>query len=213
MLSRDRVTTDVRLPLIPDRDSMRLKTPHPSEFTARSSDPNMAVKYLLPCSCGKRLLVERSGAGGRIDCDCGAKIDVPTLRDLRNLESIETASTTPGWTRAQGSLFVLAIVLLAGGAFLTFKLIQSIPDSQLTGVPGVAADLDSRGDQLNAAETLQLWRFYRDTPDLMAELPEALEANRRRRWMMITVSWICGTLSAVGGLGCAAMSLRHPKQS
>ena len=137
---------------------------------------------------------------------------MPTLRDLAKLESIKSADATPGWTRAQGSLFVLGVILLAGGGFLTFELIQAIPGAKLAGAPGLAADLDARSEQLDAVETLQLWRFYRDNPDLMSELPRALEANRRRRWMMITLSWTCGLLAGIGGLGCVAMSLRRPQR-
>jgi hypothetical protein len=48
--------------------------------------------YLLACKCGKSTPVEVGQAGGQVVCDCGARLDVPTLRQLRHLPQVQTAA-------------------------------------------------------------------------------------------------------------------------
>jgi hypothetical protein len=48
--------------------------------------------YLLACKCGKSTPVEVGQAGGQVVCDCGERLDVPTLRQLRHLPQVQTAA-------------------------------------------------------------------------------------------------------------------------
>ena len=45
----------------------------------------MSICYLLPCSCGNSVPVESHQAGGSVNCTCGQSLNVPSLRDLREL--------------------------------------------------------------------------------------------------------------------------------
>jgi hypothetical protein len=45
--------------------------------------------YLLACKCGKSTPVEVGQAGGQVVCDCGQRLDVPTLRQLRHLPQVQ----------------------------------------------------------------------------------------------------------------------------
>jgi hypothetical protein len=71
-------------------------------------------KYLVECTCGNKLPVEMGQAGGRIACSCGNLVDVPTLRKLRHLPSVETELTRPTSTWSARKGVITASLLLAG---------------------------------------------------------------------------------------------------
>lgn len=48
--------------------------------------------YLLPCECGRDVVVSRAQAGDTVTCECGAKLSVPTLRGLAELRPAPRAS-------------------------------------------------------------------------------------------------------------------------
>ena len=75
----------------------------------------MSGQYLLECECGNSLHVESGQAGQLLDCTCGKTVCVPTFRELRRLPRAapnnETAQRESTWTRRQGGMFVLGIVI------------------------------------------------------------------------------------------------------
>ena len=48
----------------------------------------MKAKYLLPCPCGRQIPVQASQAGQQLQCECGAALEVPSMRGLAELERI-----------------------------------------------------------------------------------------------------------------------------
>jgi hypothetical protein len=81
--------------------------------------------YLLPCSCGQKLPVSVRHAGHMIRCACGAQLEVPTLRGLRQLEPAEArpqAGRT--WGGRQQLAFVLATVAGASLVVAAYLAIQ-----------------------------------------------------------------------------------------
>ena len=72
------------------------------------------TKYMLGCDCGKTTPVDTGQAGGQIQCSCGATLDVPTLRRLRELPAVAPAvqAEAGGWSFRRGA--VAACVVLAG---------------------------------------------------------------------------------------------------
>jgi hypothetical protein len=88
----------------------------------------VTAKYLLPCDCGRQIVVEKRQAGQTMLCSCGASLSAPTLLDMTGLEPaapepvIEPAPSTWGSQqrlRMLGILLVLAA--LAGGVWLFFE--------------------------------------------------------------------------------------------
>ena len=81
----------------------------------------MTVAYLLPCSCGSEVAVERAQAGGSVRCACGHEIDVPPLGALMSLRSVGDAAGAPesdvrgAWKRTS-FLLLLVGALVVGGA-------------------------------------------------------------------------------------------------
>jgi hypothetical protein len=70
------------------------------------------ASHLLSCgSCGKALPVELGQAGGQIRCPCGATLDVPTLRQLRQLPIASApAAETRRWSASKGALAACLVV-------------------------------------------------------------------------------------------------------
>lgn len=95
----------------------------------------MESKYLLPCNCGKKIVVEPGQAGQSIRCACGAELEVPTLMALRRLDPAEPehqqpgqagprpAAASTGWGIRQGIVFFGSIVTLIGLIVATYLFV------------------------------------------------------------------------------------------
>jgi hypothetical protein len=79
------------------------------------------ASHLLSCSCGRSLPVEVGQAGGQIECACGAKLDVPPLRQLRQLPVASVVADRPSrWSAGHGAIaacLVLAVILAMAAAW------------------------------------------------------------------------------------------------
>ena len=74
-------------------------------------------QYLLPCDCGRRTVVSTAQAGESIQCGCGARLDVPSMRGLRSLEPADgsrDAKGTDGWSDRHRGAFLLVLAAIAG---------------------------------------------------------------------------------------------------
>jgi hypothetical protein len=87
----------------------------------------VAVRYLVPCTCGRKVPVESRQAGQTVVCACGAALEVPTLLRLAALEQEESAAAAPSpvvaWGLGQAVALVGLVVLLvalAGAIYLCF---------------------------------------------------------------------------------------------
>jgi hypothetical protein len=78
------------------------------------------MQYLLPCSCGRKLTVDRSQAGLRLPCACGASVEVPTFRGLKELEPVAdsrpAAAPENPWGPRQGVIFLGVVIAICGAA-------------------------------------------------------------------------------------------------
>ncbi|MGD9720670.1 MAG: hypothetical protein AB7O59_16295 [Pirellulales bacterium] len=75
-------------------------------------------EYLLPCSCGRKVVVSARHAGHSLRCECGIELEVPTLRGLQELEAQGAGTVARGrdWGNRQRVAFVLAAVAVAAAA-------------------------------------------------------------------------------------------------
>ena len=78
----------------------------------------MSVKYLLPCRCGRQIVIEPRQAGQTIACECGAVIEAPTMLDMTALEPapVESVSVPTPTTWGPGRRLRLLGIMLLGGA-------------------------------------------------------------------------------------------------
>jgi hypothetical protein len=93
------------------------------------------MAYLLPCpSCGHAHRVTTGDAGGWLNCQCGARVEVPTVRGLRALEEVrDTADRTGQWTARHGLALVGVLTALAGLALgLYLRYTVPPPDFSMT---------------------------------------------------------------------------------
>ncbi len=90
------------------------------------------TKFLLPCTCGRRITVMASQAGQRLPCECGASVEVPTLRYLSELERLEEAAPEQpkSWGARQGLILLGALTILAAGGWLVYLHFRKPPDLQ-----------------------------------------------------------------------------------
>jgi len=149
------------------------------------------AKYLLPCSCGRKIPVDRSQAGQGIRCECGARLEVPTMRALRLLERVTpkpdaARPTRSAWGARQGLLLLGVLVILAA--------------------LGLMALLHSSRPRLHDVEDLppiRTWLLWQELRQGLQERPvgekEFLErVTRYRRWI--------GVLWVVAGAGVLIMA-------
>ncbi len=81
----------------------------------------MPVKYLLPCSCGAKITIDVGKAGRTVRCQCGRKVEVPTMREIKKLRQfqerqIDSASDwSPRLAVALAGAVLAVVATLAAG--------------------------------------------------------------------------------------------------
>jgi hypothetical protein len=125
----------------------------------------MSQFYLLPCSCGQKVRVANSQAGGQVTCVCGKSLGVPTLRGLKALQLAPEERhdrSTPSWNRAQGAIFASGLFLAAVGAtliafyLLKFAQLRSSPFAQDRSSEFTTA-MTAQIDTLTPVQALEMW--------------------------------------------------------
>jgi Domain of unknown function (DUF1922) len=83
------------------------------------------ARFLLPCACGRQLPVTAAQAGDQLQCECGQRLEVPTLRHLAAFERLEEAAPqrVKSWGVRQGLVFLGAsIIAIAAVCLLVLQL-------------------------------------------------------------------------------------------
>ena len=111
------------------------------------------MKYRFPCArCGETLLIDVSQAGRQIACQCGASLEVPSLRAIRALEAATDVSVKPrrrSWDRGRGVLFAAGLVSAVLGLLVAGVAAAGWLTSQPPPVPtprGLRNQSDRRRD-------------------------------------------------------------------
>jgi hypothetical protein len=122
-------------------------------------------KYLLPCECGQAIAVDVSQAGQQITCECGKRLEVPTLRGVRELEPApeSAASSRPAeWDASRGMIFAGSLVLFLVGAAISFLGYQG-----LRTTPNITREIEKESfdksiDEMSLEEAYETWEHVRD---------------------------------------------------
>jgi hypothetical protein len=88
------------------------------------------MAYLLPCpQCERKLAVTTGQAGDRLRCECGAEVEVPTVRSLRALPEVHGAvGPKRSWSTRHSVVFLGAVVAIAGLAFGVYLHVRSVAE-------------------------------------------------------------------------------------
>jgi hypothetical protein len=169
-------------------------------------------QYLLPCSCGRKVAVDRSQAGLQTECECGARLDVPTMRGLAELEPVdapapEATADKGAWGPPQGLMFLGGLLLCIGLAALAYVYPQR-PHIVFDTV-SLQRDIGS----LNPETSWQLWQELRQglnraPTELSSGYQNALSTYYRHMTMAGGLAVVGAVLLATG----LAMKFR-PAQS
>jgi hypothetical protein len=127
----------------------------------------MAGKYLVPCDCGQQLPASVHQAGATLQCTCGAQVDVPPLRKLREFPPAhqQPPDTVRTWSPRHslavgGTSLVAGLLLWAGYLWSTEPPPPAFPQQQY------AANIEG---VLENWTPLQFWRQFMQSHHELAE--------------------------------------------
>ncbi len=166
----------------------------------------MTAKYLLPCSCGKKLTVRARQAGEHVRCECGTELEVPTMRGLSKLSRSDDQEETqkPLWSRQQGITFLASAIAIGCAVFTIYLFLERPTITPITG--RTLAEIRQDFEGYNPAQTMDYWEYLKlglngvEPPDQAAERA-ALDAA----WGWINFGAAL-TIAAVVVAGVAAAS-------
>lgn len=170
----------------------------------------MKTAYLLPCTCGRKCEVDAGQAGTQISCSCGQPLTVPSIRGLRQLETVSTPDgerETASWSPARGAIFSLGLFVAAAGVSLSavhgywFYITTRSEDPAV-----VQLEIEHhRIDHLSPVDSVQLFRqeesegLGEPNPPEWTKIDEQHESSRR--WGIIGM-FVAGTglLASAGSM-------------
>lgn len=122
----------------------------------------MSVQYLLPCSCGQKVRISLSQAGGQAACACGQSLAIPTLRGIRQLDvALDSASAgAPTWTKLHGVFFSGGVLIAAlGAAIIAYHLLlyARIGGLAVDRTDDVLRSSSEQIDTLTPLQSLEVW--------------------------------------------------------
>ncbi len=167
----------------------------------------MKTKYLLPCDCDNPVAVDASQAGLTVQCNCGAKLKVPTMRGLAQCERVEqqVAQATKSWGVGQGAILLGAIVLLAG--LLAGSYSRYVSNGYAAIEYTVRIDHDAHREDVEAMTPSQVWIEWLSLPRSLESIELEVDpvGNRRREAIIRQhatqfrrLSWVGFAVAAAG---------------
>ena len=174
----------------------------------------MSAIYLLPCHGDNCVEITTAEAGRTIACPCGKKVQVPTLREIRQLpRRREAPRERAAWSPQQGVLFSLGLVLCAASlGFIGWLIYQRLQlDTEEIVIEQERLDAwDAEIMGLEAAATLDGWNRFLNRP-----LPEErrlpqFEVNRAAARVIVWKMVIAGVVALVGLCLMGASTMLKP---
>jgi hypothetical protein len=146
----------------------------------------VSAKYLLPCRCGRQIVVEPRQAGRSAPCSCGELLEVPTWHDMAALEPAppEPAPESPpsNWGLKHRLRFVgvvLVLVALVGGAWLY----RARPVSRFDVID--PEQIQRTYQKLPPSQTWDIWEYMKQGLDRRTDQQYADAVLRFRLWQAV----------------------------
>jgi len=181
--------------------------------------------YLLPCPCGEKLRVRTRQAGEAVTCSCGAVHQVPTIRGLKKLETVDDAEavTAPPSPLLAGPLFAIGLLaLFAGCVFLAVTVLWPSPvlkmDVNLAGMTPLDAErsqiaVDELGPDLLYDEFLFLRdRARGDHAKYAQSVFDAALISQKASFILGGVVSGVGALLVIAGLAMPLLTSGGPRK-
>ncbi|MDZ4848563.1 MAG: hypothetical protein SGI77_04665 [Pirellulaceae bacterium] len=174
------------------------------------------MPYLLPCSCGETIPVEKSQSGSQVDCPtCHRSCEIPTMRELLTFEFVtgtpiadnRKSSPAARWALLRGITAALCfLVALFGlgraGSYGVYRL--SNPTN--FAVEDLLRETEKSSQQLSVVETWDNWRYLQETGLRTKRPPQVFVIKRFLEKRDVEMArW--GIAGAVGLLGLLATAL------
>ena len=173
-------------------------------------------KYRLPCECGKGIVIDASQAGQRIACECGAVLEVPTLRGVRALEPVQASASASrpaaDWDFSRGLIFAGSIILIVIGAGVAWFGYEGLRAAPKITREDETKSFDKAIDELPPEEVYTIWKDFRDR-GLGARGQNSLVEIRNFRAGRQRILAIGLALGAGGMLGAIGATLGRRKTS
>jgi hypothetical protein len=121
----------------------------------------VAIRYLLPCSCGRKVPVETRQAGETTRCECGLPLEIPRLLELKRLEKAavsEDGVRNPLVWGIGHSLVLSGMVVLVGVVLLWYLVLQNAqgdPYSRMT-----PDQVRAHCQKMSPLQTWQTWMYF-----------------------------------------------------
>lgn len=171
----------------------------------------MPALYRLPCPhCDHVWSVATPQAGDTLKCVCGHEFVVPTMRDLRQLELVESATAPEAagatWRIEQGITFVVGCLLIFAAGFTHWRITPQRAALPIERPPFEALDRDVQ--QIPLMEVWQAWEHFRDNKLDYRTTPQFIENRAKYRELSyyLYAGWTAGAI----GLALIAISIVWP---
>jgi hypothetical protein len=181
--------------------------------------------YLLPCSCGEKIRVRTRNAGETVTCQCGARLQVPTIRGLRQLESIDDVEEVSAPTRSplEGPFFSIGLLGMIGGLILVaVTLLWPLAATQIKvdEVGMSQADLNRSKvpvDEMGASDLYDEFIFLRDRArsDHFSYAQSLVDAALLSQKVRLTAGSIIAAIGAallIAGIAIPILNRQSPRK-
>lgn len=169
------------------------------------------MNYLLPCECGREHQVSPSKAGDSLVCECGKKLDIPPLRQLKELKPAEPdprAAAPSEWSLRNGVLatgLILAALLAGVGGY--WWAMEPAPPREFDPLATTQA-VEQQLSAVTPADGYRQWVLYYKPLDQVqkvqnpqeAVITASIERHQMLRWGFLAAAAVVAALSAVGFL-------------
>jgi hypothetical protein len=160
-------------------------------------------KYLLPCAqCGAELPIDVSQAGQRVACGCGAQVEAPTMRGIRQLPradaGAEREEAAPYWSQQQGMLFASGAAMLAIGLLVCVYLLwrRSLLETERPEDRYQQLE-EGEIDKMSPLDLWPIWQGMRSERLSRTDTPLYL-ANQQQAQQFLVLAIVSAGAAAVG---------------
>lgn len=171
------------------------------------------MKYLLPCSCGKKVPVEPRQAGQVLQCSCGASFEVPTMLKLAALEK---APSGPDFARPraawgfQQKIVLLGVVVLVAASAPALYLFLHRPSPVVVDAEAIRGWVEG----FSPRQTRRLWQVLRDG-GIAAGTPSGAAAHEESlfRYHLGMGLLMCCAACGIGLVVAGLLTKRGPRRA